>query len=81
MHPHAGELSVVLPQDVAYSVEPLVELVQQRLDLGIIGPLRYHIHVVEGEELELRTDEVILAGLPRHDVGQLQTVPHLGGPV
>lgn len=81
VQPHERELSAVLLQDVAHSVEPLVQLVQQRLDLCVVSLLRYHIHVVEGEELELCADEVILAGLPRHNVGQLQTVPHLGGPV
>lgn len=81
MKPHAGQLSVVLLQHVANSVEPLVELVQQRLLLGIISPLRHHIHVVEGEELELGADEVVLAGFSGHNVRQLQTVPHLGGPV
>ncbi len=81
MKPHAGQLSIVLLQHVANSVEPLVELVQQRLFLGVISPLRHHIHVVEGEELELGTDEVVLAGLSGHDVCQLQAVPHLGGPV
>lgn len=54
---------------------------QQRLVLGIIGPLRHHIHVVEGEELELRADEVVLAGISGHDVRQLQAIPHLGGPI
>lgn len=58
-----------------------MELVQQRLFLGVICTLRHHIHVVEGEELELGADEVILAGLSGHDVRQLQAVPHLGGPV
>lgn len=79
--PHARQLSVVLLQHIANGVEPLVELMQQRLVLGIISVLRHHIHVVEGEELELGTDEVILAGLSGHDVRQLQTIPHLGGPV
>ena len=79
--PHAGQLTVVLLQYVANSVEPLVKLVQQWLDLGIICPLRHHIHVVEGEELELGTDEVILAGLSGYDVCQLQAIPHLSGPV
>ncbi len=81
MKPHAGQLSVVLFQHVANSVEPLVELVQQRLVLGVVGPLRHHIHVVEGEELELGTDEVVLAGLSGHDVCQLESIPHLGGPI
>lgn len=81
MKPHARQLSVVLLQHIANGVEPLVELMQQRLVLGIISVLRHHIHVVEGEELELGTDEVILAGLSGHDVRQLQTIPHLGGPV
>lgn len=79
--PHARQLSVVLLQHIANGVEPLVELMQQRLVLGIISVLRHHIHVVEGEELELGTDEVILAGLSGHDVRQLQTIPHLGGPI
>lgn len=81
MKPHARQLSVVLFQHIANSVEPLVELVQQRLVLGVVGPLCHHIHVVEGEELELGTDEVVLAGLSGHDVCQLQAIPHLGGPV
>lgn len=81
MEPHARQLSVVLLQDVADSVEPLVELVQEGLLLGVVRPLRHHVHVVEGEELELGADEVVLAGLPGYDVCQLQAVPHLGGPV
>lgn len=79
--PHVGQLSVVLLQHVANGVEPLVELVQQRLVEGVVGTLRHHVHVVEGEELELGPDEVILAGVSWHDVRQLQAVPHLGGPV
>jgi len=81
VEPHTGQLPVVLLQHVADGVEPLVELVQQRLLLGVIGPLRHQVHVVEGEELELGTDEVVLAGLSGHDVRQLQAVPHLGGAV
>lgn len=79
--PHAGQLSVVLLQHVANGVEPLVELVQQRLAEGVVGPLRHHVHVVEGEELELGPDEVVLAGVSGHDVRQFQAIPHLGGPV
>lgn len=79
--PHTGQLPVVLLQHVADGVEPLVELVQQRLFLGVIGPLCHHVHVVEGEELELGPDEVVLAGLSGHNVRQLQAIPHLGGPV
>lgn len=79
--PHAGQLSVVLLQHVANGVEPLVELVQQRLVVGVVGPLRHHVHIVEGEELKLGPDEVVFAGVPGHDVRQLQAVPHLGGPV
>lgn len=79
--PHAGQLSVVVLQDVADRVEPLVELVQQRLVLGVISPLRHHVHVIEGEEFELGADEVVLAGVSGHDVRQLQAIPHLGGPI
>lgn len=79
--PHAGQLSVVLLQHIANGVEPLVELMQQRLLVGVVGPLRHHVHVVEGEELKLGPDEVVLAGVSGHDVCQLQAVPHLGGPV
>lgn len=79
--PHAGQLSVVLLQHVANGVEPLVELVQQRLVVGVVGPLRHHVHIVEGEELKLGPDEVVLAGVSGHDVRQLQAIPHLGGPV
>lgn len=79
--PHAGQLSIVLLQHVANSVEPLVELVQQRLFLGIISPLCHHIHVVEREELELGADEVILAGFSGYDVRQFEAIPHLGGPI
>lgn len=81
VEPHARQLSVVLLKNVADSVEPLVELVQQRLVLGVIGPLCHHVHVVEGEELELGTNEVVLAGLSGHYVRQLEAIPHLGGPV
>lgn len=79
--PHAGQLSVVLLQHIADRVEPLVELVQQRLVVGVVGPLRHHVHVVEGKEFELGTDEVVLAGVSGHDVRQLQPIPHLGGPI
>lgn len=81
MQPHVRQLPVVLLEHVANGVEPLVQLVQQSLLLGVVGPLCHHVHVVEGEELELGADEVILAGLPGYNVGQLQTVPDLGGPV
>lgn len=81
LKPHVRQLSRVLLQHVANSVEPLVELVQQRLLLSIVRLLCHHVHVVEGEKLELGTDEVILARLPGHDVRQLQAIPHLGGPV
>lgn len=81
VQPHEGQLAVVLLQDVANAGEPLVKLVQQRLNLGVIGPLGHDVHVVEGEELELGADEVVLAGLPGHDVRQLQAISNLGGPV
>lgn len=81
MKPHARQLSIFLLQHVANGVEPLVELVKQWLVLGIIGALCYHIHVVEGEELELGAEKVVLACLPWYNICQLQAVPHLGGPV
>lgn len=81
MQPHARQLAVVLFQHVVNGMKPLVKLVQELLVFGVISSLRNHVHVVEGEELELGADEVILAGLPRYDVRQLQAVPHLGGPV
>lgn len=81
MQPHAGQLSIVLLQHIADRVEPLMELVQQRLVLGVICPLGHHIHVVEGEEFELGADEVVFAGVSGHDVRQFQAIPHLGGPV
>lgn len=81
VEPHAGKLAVVLLQHVANGVEPLVELVQERLALGVLSPLSHHVHVVEWEELELSADEVVLAGLSGHYVRQLQAVTHLGGPI
>lgn len=81
MKPHEGQLAVVLLQDVANAVEPLVKLMQQQLVLGVIGPLSHHIHVVEGEVLELGTNEVVLAGLSGYNVCQLQAISNLGGPV
>lgn len=68
VQPHAGQLSIVFLQHIADRVEPLVELVEQRLVLGIICPLCHHIHVVEGKESELGADEVVLAGVSGHDV-------------
>lgn len=81
MQPHAGQLSIVFLQHIADRVEPLVEMVQQGLVLGVICPLCHHIHVVEGKEFELGADEVVLAGVSGHDVRQFQAIPHLGGPV
>lgn len=41
----------------------------------------HQVHVVEGEILELCVDEVILLGVTRHNVGQVEAVVHHGGPV
>uniref|UniRef100_A0A493T634 Patched 2 n=1 Tax=Anas platyrhynchos platyrhynchos TaxID=8840 RepID=A0A493T634_ANAPP len=38
-------------------------------------------HVVEGEVLELRRDEGVRLGVPRHDVRQVEPVVHHGGAV
>ena len=81
VQPHQGQLAVVLTQDVLDCAKALVHLIEQLLGLGVVRLLRHHVHVVEGEVLELSTQEVVLGRLSRHDVRQLQTVPHTGGPV
>ena len=81
VQPHARQPPVVLAQHVLDRLEAAMQLVEEPLQAGVVGPLRHHVHVVEGEVLELRAQEVVLAGLARHDVGELQAVADTRGAV
>ena len=82
MQPHAGQLVVAVSDHVSDGVEGVVQLDQQPLRPGVIESVHGHqVHVVEGEVLELGIDEIILLGVARHNVGQVEAVVHHGGPV
>lgn len=82
VQPHAGQLVVAVSDHVSDGVEGVVQLNQQPLRSGVVEPIHCHqVHVVEGKVLELCIDEVILLGVTGHDIGQIETVVHHGGPV
>lgn len=81
MQPHARQLAVVFAQHVLDRLKAAVQIVEEALRPWVVGPLRHHVHVVEGEVLELGAQEVVLAGLAWHDVGELQAVADACGAV
>lgn len=82
MEPHVGKLVVIVFNHVFDGVKGVMQLDQQLLRVGIVKAVRGdQVHVVEGEILELRFDEVIFLGVARHHVGQVKAVVHHGGPV
>ena len=51
------------------------------LDIRVVCFLRDYIHVVEREVFELCCNKVIFSGFPRHNVCEVQSITHSGGPV
>lgn len=81
VEPHEWQLALLVTKHIFDGAEALVKLIKQRLGLGIICPLCHHIHAVEGEVVELCTQEVVLSRLTWYDVGQLQAISHSCGAI
>ena len=82
VQPHAGQFVLTVSDHIFNRVKSVVQLDQQPLGLSVIKSIhRHQVHVVEGEILELGINEIILLGVARHNVGQVEAVVHHGGPI